>query len=77
VLLGADSPIPPKHGIATAALIPGASHRIEPEAGISPGSNTPDRSARRWTPSAANRQWPSVTPITQIWRRDSGVKMPL
>jgi hypothetical protein len=36
VLLGADSPIPPKHGIATAALIPGASHRIEPECGHFP-----------------------------------------
>jgi pimeloyl-ACP methyl ester carboxylesterase len=36
VLLGADSPIPPKHGIATAALIPGASYRIEPECGHFP-----------------------------------------
>jgi len=36
VLLGADSPIPPKHGIATAALIPGASHRIEPDCGHFP-----------------------------------------
>lgn len=33
VLLGADSPIPPKHGIATAALIPGASYQIEPGCG--------------------------------------------
>jgi len=32
-VLGADSPIPPEHGRATAALIPGASCQIEPECG--------------------------------------------
>jgi pimeloyl-ACP methyl ester carboxylesterase len=32
-VLGADSPIPPEHGLATAALIPGARCRIEPECG--------------------------------------------
>jgi pimeloyl-ACP methyl ester carboxylesterase len=33
LVLGADSPIPPEHGIATAALIPGAQYRIEPGCG--------------------------------------------
>jgi pimeloyl-ACP methyl ester carboxylesterase len=33
LVLGADSPIPPGHGIATAALIPGAQYRIEPDCG--------------------------------------------
>jgi pimeloyl-ACP methyl ester carboxylesterase len=33
LVLGADSPIPPEHGIATAALIPGASYRVEPGCG--------------------------------------------
>lgn len=28
-LLGAASPVPPQHGVASAALIPGAQHRIE------------------------------------------------
>jgi pimeloyl-ACP methyl ester carboxylesterase len=32
-VLGADSPIPPEHGTATAALIPGARCQIEPECG--------------------------------------------
>jgi pimeloyl-ACP methyl ester carboxylesterase len=32
-VLGADSPIPPEHGIASAALIPGARHQIEPDCG--------------------------------------------
>jgi pimeloyl-ACP methyl ester carboxylesterase len=32
-VLGADGPIPPEHGLATAALIPGARCRIEPECG--------------------------------------------
>jgi pimeloyl-ACP methyl ester carboxylesterase len=30
-VLGAASPIPPEHGIASAALIPGARYRIEPD----------------------------------------------
>lgn len=38
--------------------------------------NTLDRSARRWTPSAANRQGTSVAPIIQIRRRDGEVKIP-
>lgn len=33
LVLGADSPIPPGHGMATAALIPGAQYRIEPDCG--------------------------------------------
>ena len=33
LVLGADSPIPPRHGVATAALIPGAHYRIEPDCG--------------------------------------------
>lgn len=32
-LLGADSPIPPEHGIASAALIPGARSQVEPDCG--------------------------------------------
>jgi pimeloyl-ACP methyl ester carboxylesterase len=32
-LLGAASPIPPQHGVASAALIPGASHVIEDDCG--------------------------------------------
>jgi pimeloyl-ACP methyl ester carboxylesterase len=32
-LLGAASPIPPRHGVASAALIPGASHMIEDDCG--------------------------------------------
>jgi len=32
-VLGADSPIPPGHGIATAALIPGAQYAVEPDCG--------------------------------------------
>jgi pimeloyl-ACP methyl ester carboxylesterase len=32
-VLGADSPIPPKHGVASAALVPGASHIIEDDCG--------------------------------------------
>ena len=33
LVLGADSPIPSGHGIATAALIPSADYRIEPDCG--------------------------------------------
>jgi pimeloyl-ACP methyl ester carboxylesterase len=33
LVLGADSPIPPEHGIATAALIPGAGYTVEPGCG--------------------------------------------
>lgn len=33
LVLGADSPIPPEHGMATAALIPGARYKIEPDCG--------------------------------------------
>ena len=32
-LLGAASPIPPRHRVASAALIPGAQHRIEADCG--------------------------------------------
>jgi len=35
-VLGAESPIPNRHGIATAGLIPGASYRIEPDCGHFP-----------------------------------------
>ena len=42
-VLGADSPIPPEHGLASAALIPGARHEVLAESGHflwleSPGS---------------------------------------
>jgi pimeloyl-ACP methyl ester carboxylesterase len=42
-LLGAASPIPPEHGIASAALIPGARHEVLDDCGHfvwleSPGS---------------------------------------
>jgi pimeloyl-ACP methyl ester carboxylesterase len=36
VVLGAGSPIPNQYGIATAELIPGARHRIEPDCGHYP-----------------------------------------
>ena len=32
-VLGAASPIPPEHGIASAALIPGARYRVEDDCG--------------------------------------------
>ena len=32
-VLGAASPIPPRHGVASAALIPGARHVIEDDCG--------------------------------------------
>ena len=32
-VLGADSPIPPQHGVASAALVPGARHIIEDDCG--------------------------------------------
>jgi proline iminopeptidase len=35
-VLGADSPIPPEHGIASAALIPGARYQIEEKCGHFP-----------------------------------------
>lgn len=40
-VLGADSPIPPEHGIATAALIAGARYRIEPDCGHFPWLERP------------------------------------
>jgi pimeloyl-ACP methyl ester carboxylesterase len=41
LLLGADSPIPPTHGIATAALIPNGHHHIEPRCGHFPWLERP------------------------------------
>ena len=40
-LLGADSPIPPEHGIASAALIPGARYRVEKDCGHFPWLERP------------------------------------
>ena len=40
-VLGADSPIPPEHGIATAALMAGARYRIEPDCGHFPWLERP------------------------------------
>lgn len=40
-LLGADSPVPPGHGIASAALIPGARYIIEEECGHFPWLERP------------------------------------
>jgi proline iminopeptidase len=40
-VLGADSPIPPRHGIATAALIPGARYVVEPDCGHFPWIERP------------------------------------
>jgi pimeloyl-ACP methyl ester carboxylesterase len=40
-VLGADSPIPPEHGIATAALIAGARFRLEPDCGHFPWLERP------------------------------------
>jgi pimeloyl-ACP methyl ester carboxylesterase len=58
VLLGADSPIPPEHGIATAALIPGASYRIEPGCGHFPWLEHPG--SVRTALDTIYRQPPSV-----------------
>jgi len=41
LVLGADSPIPPEHGIATAALIPGARCTVEPGCGHFPWVERP------------------------------------
>ena len=41
LVLGAASPIPPEHGIATAALIPGARYRIESDCGHFPWLERP------------------------------------
>ena len=40
-LLGAESPIPPEHGIASAALIPGARYRVEKDCGHFPWLERP------------------------------------
>jgi pimeloyl-ACP methyl ester carboxylesterase len=40
-VLGAESPIPPRHGIATAALVPGARYVIEAECGHFPWMERP------------------------------------
>jgi len=40
-VLGAASPIPPEHGIASAALIPSASYRVEPDCGHFPWLERP------------------------------------
>jgi len=40
-VLGAGSPIPNQYGVASAALIPGASHRIEPDCGHFPWLERP------------------------------------
>lgn len=40
-VLGADSPIPPRHGIASAALIPGARYVVEEECGHFPWIERP------------------------------------
>lgn len=40
-VLGADSPIPPAHGTASAALIPGARSRVEPDCGHFPWLERP------------------------------------
>ncbi len=40
-VLGADSPIPPEHGIVSAALIPGARYRVEPDCGHFPWLERP------------------------------------
>jgi pimeloyl-ACP methyl ester carboxylesterase len=40
-VLGAGSPIPPAHGIATAALIPGARYIVEPDCGHFPWLERP------------------------------------
>ena len=40
-VLGADSPIPPRHGIATAALIPGARYVVEADCGHFPWIERP------------------------------------
>jgi pimeloyl-ACP methyl ester carboxylesterase len=40
-VLGADSPIPPRHGLASAALVPGAQSQIEEECGHFPWLERP------------------------------------
>ena len=40
-VLGAASPIPPQHGVASAALIPGARHIIEDDCGHFPWLERP------------------------------------
>jgi pimeloyl-ACP methyl ester carboxylesterase len=40
-VLGAASPIPPRHGVASAALIPGGQHRIEADCGHFPWLERP------------------------------------
>jgi pimeloyl-ACP methyl ester carboxylesterase len=39
--LGADSPAPPRHGIASAELIPGARWHVEPDCGHFPWLESP------------------------------------
>ena len=58
-LLGAASPIPPQHGVASAALIPGARQMIEDDCGHFLWLNAPDQCAARCRASAAN---PGLSP---------------
>lgn len=61
-LMGADSPIPPHHGEATARLIPGAAVRVLPQCGHFPWIECPGHSL-----AALRRLVPGTAPNGQVF----------